>query len=125
MTAPQFAEVWDVRLDPTRGDEMEKCRPCLVITPQGIGRLKLSTVVPFTEWEASYQRVEWLVHVEHNRAYGLTRYPHGSAADCFQVKSLSHERFIMRLGDMQQAPQLNVIRLMVGHCLGLKSSKAP
>jgi mRNA interferase MazF len=123
VTAPQFAEVWDVRLDPTRGDEMKKCRPCLVITPPGIGRLKLSTIVPFTEWDASYKRVEWLIHVEYNAVYGLTEYQHGSAADCFQVKSLSHDRFITKLGEMTHAPQLPAIRLMVGQCLGLMASK--
>jgi len=41
---PQREEVWLVALDPTEGAEIQKTRPCLVISPDEMNR-HLRTVV--------------------------------------------------------------------------------
>jgi mRNA interferase MazF len=46
---PQRGEVWWVSLDPTQGAEIQKTRPCLVLTTNVLNRLrKTVVVVPFS-----------------------------------------------------------------------------
>jgi mRNA interferase MazF len=42
---PLRGEVWWVELDPTRGYEIQKTRPCIVITDDGINRYRNTHVV--------------------------------------------------------------------------------
>lgn len=37
-------EVWEVRFDPTEGDEIRKTRPAVVMTAAGAGRMNLHIV---------------------------------------------------------------------------------
>lgn len=41
-------EVWLVSLDPTVGHEIQKTRPCLVVSPDRLGHLNLHMVAPMT-----------------------------------------------------------------------------
>ncbi len=45
---PKRGEVWWVSLDPTRGAEMQKTRPAVVLSSNRLGRLPLRLVVPLT-----------------------------------------------------------------------------
>ncbi len=46
---PQREEVWLVALDPTEGAEIQKTRPCLVISPDEMNRhLRTVVVAPMT-----------------------------------------------------------------------------
>jgi mRNA interferase MazF len=88
-------QVWKVNLDPTRGAEMKKLRPCVVVSADSIGKLPLKVIVPITEWKEIYASYPWIVKLEPNMQNGLDKL---SAADAFQVKSLSTERFVKQLG---------------------------
>jgi mRNA interferase MazF len=47
--APRRDEVWLVSLDPTHGAEIQKTRPCLVVSPDEMNRyLQTVIVVPMT-----------------------------------------------------------------------------
>lgn len=46
---PRRGELWRANLEPTRGDEMRKTRPVIVLSVNEIGRLRLRIVVPLTE----------------------------------------------------------------------------
>src|SRR5216683_2178078 len=47
--APQRDEVWLVVLDPTQGAEIQKTRPCLVISPDEMNRyLRTVIIAPMT-----------------------------------------------------------------------------
>jgi mRNA interferase MazF len=52
---PRRDEVWLASLDPTKGHEMRKTRPCLVISPDEMNR-NLATVIvaPLTTVERNY-----------------------------------------------------------------------
>jgi mRNA interferase MazF len=52
---PRLNEVWLVSLDPAEGSEMQKTRPCLVVSPNEIN-LYLRTVIvaPMTSAERPY-----------------------------------------------------------------------
>lgn len=41
-------QVWLVRLDPTEGSEIQKTRPCLVVSPPDLTHHQVFTVVPLT-----------------------------------------------------------------------------
>ena len=41
-------EIWMVRLDPTVGSEIQKTRPCVVVSPDGLSHLQTFIVVPMT-----------------------------------------------------------------------------
>jgi mRNA interferase MazF len=65
-----------------------------------IGRLPLKVVVPITEWKERYSIAPWMVRLPAARGSGLSK---PSAADCFQVRSISDERFMVRLGRLDGA----------------------
>lgn len=88
-------EVWLINLDPTIGAEITKTRPVVIVNDDEIGILPLKVIVPVTDWKARYDEVVWMTKVESSAENGLTK---DSAADAFQVRSVSQERFIKRLG---------------------------
>lgn len=88
-------EVWLLNLNPTIGAEIHKTRPVIIVNDDEIGVLPLKVVVPITDWKDRYEEVVWMTKIEPNEENGLTKV---SSADAFQVRSVSRERFIRRLG---------------------------
>ena len=88
-------EVWRVNLSPTKGAEMRKTRPCVVISSYDIGKLSLKIVVPVTEWKPSFEHIVWFVRLEPNSTNGLSKV---SAVDAFQIRSVAVDRFLDKLG---------------------------
>ena len=48
------AEIWLVSFNPTTGQEIGKKRPAIVVNSDHVGKLKLRTVVPITDWKNTY-----------------------------------------------------------------------
>lgn len=92
---PKRGEIWDIDLNPTKGQEINKTRPAVVISSDGIGKLRLKIVVPITEWQPSFDGNLWHVPLQPSAVNGLSK---NSAADALQVRSLSLERFVKRRG---------------------------
>ena len=111
---PQRGEVWLVRFDPVRGAEIAKSRPAVVVNLPSIGKLPLRIVVPATDWKTKYETPPWLVRLKPTPTNGLSK---TSAADCFQVKSISVERFAKRLGSVAQ-DDIEEISAAVALCVG-------
>lgn len=88
-------EVWLVKFFPKIGDEISKIRPALVISDDKVGKLKLRTVVPITDWKDRYKLYPWMIYIDADSTNGLSK---KSAIDCFQVKNLSVQRFDKRIG---------------------------
>ena len=99
MNPPDIAvrrgDVWEIRFDPSEGDEIRKIRPAVVMTASGAGRMRLHIVVPITGWQPQFGRYFWMVHLLPTSANGLSK---ESAADSFQIKSVSVNRFQSKLG---------------------------
>ena len=112
--APTRGEIWVVRFDPVEGAEMAKKRPSAVVSLPTVGRLPLRIIVPITHWKPSYAMVPWLVYLKPNKTNGLTK---DSAADAFQVKSVSLQRFENKIGTVT-ADQLEQISAAVALCVG-------
>jgi mRNA interferase MazF len=90
-------EVWRINLDPTIGAEIRKTRPVIIVNDDEIGILPLKVVVPLTDWKDRYEEVVWMTKIEANEENGLSK---TSSADAFQIRSVSQERFVERLGEI-------------------------
>jgi len=98
-------EVWLVDFAPKIGQEINKKRPAIIVNHDSMGSLQLKVVVPITE--ASRDVKEWHIKLFPSKENGLSK---ESVADCFQVKSVSKERFGKRLGVLSIA-ELDHIKL--------------
>jgi mRNA interferase MazF len=90
-------EVWLINLDPTIGAEIRKTRPAVIVNDDAIGILPLRVIVPITDWKERYAVAPWMVKLEATAERGLAK---DSAADAFQVRSVSQMRFVRRLGQL-------------------------
>lgn len=111
---PCRGEVWIIRFDPSIGDEIQKERPAVVVGLDGINRLRLRIIVPLTKWKPDYSMHVWKIHVLPRDENGLSA---ESAADCVQVKSLSVNRFVRKLGFLT-TNELEDIAAAVALCVG-------
>ena len=84
-----------VTLDPTVGAEIQKARPCVVVSHDLIGALPIRVVVPITEWQERFAGKVWLVRLIPDWRNGLTK---DSAANAIQVRCVSEDRFVKQLG---------------------------
>jgi mRNA interferase MazF len=89
----KHSEVWLVDFAPKVGQEIDKVRPAVIVNHDSMGALQLKVVVPITDAVRSIR--EWHVAINPSKGNGLSK---ESVADCFQVKSISRERFVTRLG---------------------------
>jgi len=89
------SEIWVVNFYPKVASEISKERPAIVVSHDAIGRLPLKIIVPVTDWKPSYAHYPWMVRIEDNVENGLSKV---SAIDCFQVKNFSDQRFVKKLG---------------------------
>jgi len=109
---PRRGEIWRVDLDPTVGSELQKSRPCVMISADGIGRLPVRLVVPITGWTA-YAGYPWCVLIGPDTTNGLTK---ASAADTFQTRSVSVLRMSARLGELPKIT-LDAIAKAIAVCV--------
>jgi len=96
---PRRGEVWLVSFEPAVGAEIRKVRPAVVMNEDQVGRLPLRIVVPLTEWNPAFAALSWFVFVPGAPDNGLAK---NSAADTFQIKSMSLARFRGKLGELTQ-----------------------
>ena len=103
-------EIWLVNLDPTIGSEVKKTRPAVIISSDLVGILPLKIVVPFTDWKDRYSSAAWMVRVEPDQQNGLNK---TSAADGLQVRSISHQRLVKRLGGLTTMQVAQIVQAVV------------
>jgi mRNA interferase MazF len=81
-----------VNLDPTRGSEIKKTRPCLVISPNEMNKyLRTIVIAPMTSTEKSYPT---RVMINHNSIKG--------AAAIDQIRTIDKGRIIKSLGKISK-----------------------
>ena len=99
-------EIWQVNLDPTKGAEMKKDRPCLVVSVDTIGSLPLKAIVPITGWQPKFKTNPWHIKLDPDKRNGLTK---ASSIDCLQIRCISEDRFIWRYGQVDGEVLADVI----------------
>ena len=107
-------EIWLINLDPTGGAEIRKTRPAVIVNENAIGILPLRVIVPLTDWKERYMIAPWMVRIDPDATNGLSK---PSAADAFQIRSVSQERFASRIGRISEAilqDILKAIQIVIG-----------
>jgi len=88
VSYPRLDEVWLVSLDPVRGAEMRKTRPCVIVSPNENNRnLETVIVAPMTTVERG-----WPTRV------GLTFQGRRGEVALDQIRAVAQERLVRKLG---------------------------
>ena len=91
-------EIWQIALDPAVGAEIKKSRPALIINVDALGKLPLKIIAPITNWKEIYASYPWMVKIDPTNQNGLAK---TSTVDCFQIRSVSIERFTTLIGSAE------------------------
>ena len=94
---PERGIVADFDLNPIRGSETGKIRPCIVVTNDIYNsKLTVIQVVPVTDWSDKKSRILTNVTLMSNQKNGLNK---KSIADCLQTRPIDYtKRFIKQRG---------------------------
>lgn len=103
-------DVWLVNLDPTIGSEIRKTRPAVIVSSDLVGILPLKVVVPLTEWKDRYASASWMVRVDCDEQNGLSK---TSAADGLQVRSVSDQRLVKKLGTVSNIQVAQIVQAVL------------
>ena len=107
---PKRGEVWRVDLDPTVGSEIQKSRPCVVVSADDVGRLPLRVVVPLTGWTPAFDAYPWCVRIAPTSTNGLAKV---SSADTFQMRAVSVLRMTVQLGVLTDAEMKSITQAIL------------
>lgn len=88
-------DVWLVDFDPTKGAEMMKTRPAVVVSSDAIGILPIKMIAPVTDWKDRYSWNLWHIRIDPDKQNGLSK---TSTIDALQVRGVATETFIRKLG---------------------------
>lgn len=98
--APARGEVHLVRLDPTRGSEIRKTRPCLVVSPDELNQhLRTVIVAPMTTRGHAYP---WRIACRFRSQNGFV------ALD--QIRTIDVDRLVTRFGRLPTATTQKVLQ---------------
>jgi mRNA interferase MazF len=97
MINPRRGEIWLVDLNPTRGQEIQKTRPVVIISAEAFQPIPLRIVIPITSWQEKFSDRLFMIKIEANLENQLSR---DSAGNILQVRSISTERFVKQLGQV-------------------------
>ena len=94
MSIAKRGEIWLVNLNPTRGQEIQKTRPAVVISSNLYGSILMRIVIPIATWQDKFNTRPFMVKVPAAPENGLDL---DSAGNVLQVRSVSTERFVNRI----------------------------
>lgn len=114
-SAIEVGDIVLVDLDPTRGAEKKKTRPCVVMESKA-SVLGLFLAVPITD--DKQQKSPLFVRIKHWKECGLTK---PSIIDAYQIRSLDCSRILKVLG---KAPEdiLNEVKKILAILLAIDES---
>lgn len=89
------SQIWWVDLDPTKGSEIKKKRPCVIVSTDGVKRLAVRIVVPLTDWNDTFSNSMFhiKVDVDDAKAFDAAGLKKGGAADVLQIRCVAEDRF--------------------------------
>jgi mRNA interferase MazF len=90
----------DVDLNPTKGSETGKIRPCIIVTNNIYNqRVPILQVVPITDWSIKKAQIRTNIEIEPSPLNGLTK---KSIADCLQTRPIDHcSRLLSLRGEIE------------------------
>ena len=109
-------EIYWVTLDPTVGAEIKKRRPVVVLNGGHDKHLKIAIVVPLTAWSPYWKDNPFFVSLESDSDNRLQK---KSVVDCFQVRAISHKRFLEKSGNISNQ-QIDLIKKSIALILDIE-----
>jgi mRNA interferase MazF len=93
--------VIDVNLDPTKGSETGKIRPCVIVTNNTYNaRVPVIQVVPLTAWSERKGRIITNAEIVPSSRNGLTK---KMVADCLQTRPIDHRARLVKVrGELEE-----------------------
>lgn len=88
---PRRGEIWLVELNPTRGSEIQKTRPVVVVSSNAINGLPVRLVSPVTSYQEKHLKWIWAVPIDPASGTGLFK---KSTIMPEQSRCVSLERFV-------------------------------
>ena len=94
-------EVYLVQLDPTRGSEIRKTRPCIVVSPDEMHQARTAIIAPMTTGGRAYPtRVP--ISFQGKDGYIVLD----------QIRTVDRSRLIKRLGEIDQESGLQALAVL-------------
>jgi mRNA interferase MazF len=85
----------DVDLEPTKGSETGKTRPCIIVTNNIYNeRVPVIQVVPLTEWSLKKSKIKSNIALVPSPLNGLSKH---SIADCLQTRPIDHRNRLVAI----------------------------
>ena len=109
-------EIYWVNLDPAIGDEIKKRRPVIVINGGHDKHLRLAIVVPVTAWGPYWDKNPFFVPLEPDSSNRLQK---KSAVDGFQIRAISHNRFVEKIGNISN-DEIDLIKKSIALILDIE-----
>ncbi|WP_202221356.1 type II toxin-antitoxin system PemK/MazF family toxin [Okeania sp. KiyG1] len=97
MNNPKRGEVWLVQLDPTRGQEIKKTRPAVVISSNLFSSVSVRIIIPVAKWQSKFQNRPCMISIPKTDENSLDN---DYAGNVLQVRSIANERFVKYLGQV-------------------------
>lgn len=95
MTTLKRGMVVDINLNPTKGSETSKVRPCVIVTNNTYNeRVPVIQVVPITAWSAKKGQIKTNIELSASKQNGLTK---RSIADCLQSRPIDHRFRLIKI----------------------------
>jgi len=87
--------VIDINLNPVKGSETGKVRPCVVVTNNVYNqRVPVIQVVPITSWSEKKSQIQTNVFLTPSKLNGLTK---KSIADCLQTRPIDYQYRLVKI----------------------------
>src|SRR6476469_9259596 len=98
-TNPKRGEVWLVQLDPTRGQEIQKTRPAVVISSEMFSSIPMRIIIPVATWQPKFQNRPFMILIQRTEENCLDA---DSAGNVLQVRSVTTQRFVRCIGKVSE-----------------------
>ena len=90
-----------VDLEPTRGSEIKKTRPCVIISPDIVNKHSKTVIISaITHYDTKRSKSHFFVTVSATKTTGLTK---KSAINTLQVRTIDRTRIIKKLGKLPKS----------------------
>ncbi|MCB2205094.1 type II toxin-antitoxin system PemK/MazF family toxin [bacterium] len=117
MNSLRRGMVIDINLEPVRGSESGKVRPCVIVTNEIYSRrLPVLQVVPLTGWTEKKAEILTNVEINPSEENGLDKL---SLADCLQTRPVDHRQRLVRIRGTLEARHLEAIDRALKAVFGL------
>src|SRR3989339_1897072 len=109
--------VIDIDLNPVKGSETGKIRPCVVVTNDVYNqRVPVIQVVPITGWNEKKAQIHTNVEIEPSEENGLTK---KSIADCLQTRPIDYKERLVKIRGMVSDEDLQKIDAAILSVFGI------